>query len=233
MTRHLRGIYAILNDPLMTSEHSLAAVEGALAGGVRLLQYRHKAIATQPADRRVAIGCELLDLCKQYKVPLLINDDLEFCAEIGAQGVHLGQRDGDCCYARARLGPDAIIGITCHDSLTLAQTAAADGADYVAFGRFFPSVTKPEAAPAALDTLSKARKQLDIPLVAIGGINADNGGSLIEAGANMLAVIHGLFGELDQSNVEDIRQNVRQRAEHLTALFTRQVGAGARSSNII
>lgn len=229
MTRHLRGIYAILNEPLMTSEHFLPAVEGALAGGVRLLQYRNKRVATQPADRRAAIGCELLDLCKQYQVPLLINDDLEFCAEIGAQGVHLGQRDGDCCYARARLGPDAIIGITCHNSLTLAQTAAADGADYVAFGRFFPSVTKPEAAPAALHTLSKARRLLDIPLVAIGGINADNGDALIEAGADMLAVIHGLFGELDQSNVEDIRQ----RAEQLTALFTRQFGDGARSSNII
>ena len=136
MTRHLRGIYAILNDPLMTSEHFLAAVEGSLAGGVQLLQYRNKAVAAQPADRTVAIGCELLDLCKQYQVPLLINDDLEFCAEIGAQGVHLGQRDVDCSYARARLGPEAIIGITCHDSLTLAQTAAADGADYVAFGRF-------------------------------------------------------------------------------------------------
>ena len=232
MTRHLRGIYAILNDPLMTSEHFLAAVEGALAGGVRLLQYRNKAVATQPDDKTVAIACELLDLCKQYQVPLLINDDLEFCAKIGAQGVHLGQRDVDCGYARARLGPDAIIGITCHDSLTLAQTAASDGADYVAFGSFFPSVTKPEAAPAALDTLSKAREQLDIPLVAIGGINTDNGGSLIEAGANMLAVIHGLVGELDQSNVKDIRQHVRQRAEQLTALFTRQVGAGARSSNI-
>ena len=163
----------------------------------------------------------------------MINDDLEFCAEIGAQGVHLGQRDGDCRSARAQLGPDAIIGITCHDSLTLAQTAASDGADYVAFGSFFPSVTKPEATPAALDTLSKACKQLNIPLVAIGGINADNGGSLIEAGANMLAVVHSLFGELDQSNVEDIRQHVKQRAEHLTALFTRQVGAGTRSSNVI
>ena len=91
MTRHLRGIYAILNDPLMTSEHILAAVEGALAGGVRLVQYRNKAVAAQPADRTVAIGCELLDLCKQYQVPLLINDDLEFCAEIGAQAVMLAR----------------------------------------------------------------------------------------------------------------------------------------------
>jgi len=220
MTRHLRGIYAITNDSLMTSEHFLAAVEGALLGGVRLLQYRNKAVATQPTSRRVAIGCGLLELCQQYQVPLLINDDLEFCAEIGAQGLHLGQRDGNCHHARARLGPDAIIGITCHDSLTLAQTAAADGADYVAFGRFFPSVTKPEATPAALDILSEARKQLDIPLVAIGGINADNGGSLIEAGADMLAVIHDLFGELDQSNAEGIRRHVRQRAERLTSLFT-------------
>jgi len=219
MNRHLCGIYAIANDSLMTSEHFLAAVEGALAGGVQLLQYRNKAPAAQPADRRAAIGYELLELCQQYQVPLLINDDLEFCAEIGAQGVHLGQRDGDCRYARARLGPDAIIGITCHDSLTLAQTAAADGADYVAFGRFFSSVTKPDATPAALDTLSRARKQLDIPLVAIGGINADNGASLIEAGADMLAVIHGLFGELDQSYAEDIRQHVRQRAEQLTSLW--------------
>lgn len=220
MTRHLRGIYAITNDLLMTSENFLAAVEGALAGGVRLLQYRNKAVATQPADRRVAIGCCLLELCQQYQVPLLINDDLEFCAEIGAQGVHLGQRDGDCRYARARLGPEAIIGITCHDSLKLAQTAAAEGADYVAFGRFFPSATKPEATPAALDILFEARKQLDIPLVAIGGINADNGGSLIEAGSDMLAVIHDLFGELDESNAEDIRQHVKQRAERLTSLFT-------------
>ena len=105
------------------------------------------------------------------------------------------------------------------------------GNDY--YAPIIPSVTKPEAAPAALDTLSKAREQLDIPLVAIGGINADNGGSLIEAGANMLAVVHGLFGELDQSNVEDIRQHVKRRAVNLTALFTRQVGAGAQSSNII
>lgn len=220
MTCHLRGIYAITADLPMTSENFLAAVEGALAGGVRLLQYRNKAVANQPADRRVAIGCGLLELCQQYQVPLLINDDLEFCAEIGAQGVHLGQRDGNCRYARARLGPDAIIGITCHDSLTLAQTAAADGADYVAFGRFFPSVTKPEATPAALDILFEARKQLDIPLVAIGGINADNGSSLIEAGSDMLAVIHGLFGELDGSNAGDIRQHVRRRAERLTSLFT-------------
>ena len=219
MNHHLCGIYAIANDSLVTSEHFLAAVEGALAGGVRLLQYRNKAAAAQPADRRAAIGHELLELCQQYQVPLLINDDLELCAEIGAQGVHLGQRDGDCRYARARLGPDAIIGITCHDSLTLAQNAAADGADYVAFGRFFSSVTKPEATPAALDTLSGARKQLDIPLVAIGGINADNGASLIEAGADMLAVIHGLFGVLDQPYAEDIGQHVRQRAEQLTSLW--------------
>ena len=94
----------------------------------------------------------------------------------------------------------------------------------MAFGRFFPSVTKPEATPAALDILTGARTQLDIPLVAIGGINADNGGSLIEAGADMLAVIHGLFGELDQPNAEDIRQHVRQRADRLTSLFSRQVG---------
>ena len=232
MTRHLRGIYAILNDPLMTSEHFLAAVEGSLAGGIQLLQYRNKAVAAQPADRTVAIGCELLDLCKQYQVPLLINDDLEFCAEIGAQGVHLGQRDGDCRSARAKLGPDAIIGITCHDSLTLAQTAAADGADYVAFGRFSLSHQTGGDAGGVRHS-DRARTQLDIPLVAIGGINADNGGSLIEAGADMLAVIHGLFGELDQPNAEDIRQHVRQRADRLTSLFSRQVGVGARSSNII
>ena len=213
MARHLSGIYAIVNDSLTTPEHLLAAVEGALAGGARLLQYRNKAATTQPADRRVAIGYELLEICQQYQVPLLINDDLEFCAEIGAQGVHLGQRDGDCRSARAKLGPDAIIGITCHDSLTLAQTAAADGADYVAFGRFFPSVTKPEATPAALDILTGARTQLDIPLVAIGGINADNGGSLIEAGADMLAVIHGLFGELDQPNAREL-QAVLNEVEH-------------------
>ena len=186
----------------MTSEHFPVAVEGSLAGGVQLLQYRNKVVAAQPADRTVAIGCELLDLCKQYQVPLLINDDLEFCAEIGAQGVHLGQRDVDCSYARARLGPEAIIGITRHDSPTWHKL----------LHRTEPIMSRSEVFSFSHQTggcaggVRHSVQGLQTTQYSAGcdrRHHADNGGSLIEAGYHV-AVSHGLFGELDQTNVEDI-----------------------------
>ncbi len=132
-------------------------------------------------------------LCQQYQVPLLINDDIELALACGAAGVHLGQSDGSHAAARAQLGADAIIGITCHDSLELAAQAQHDGADYLAFGAFFPSQTKPSARPASMEILAQARSRFALPIVAIGGISVDNAGQLIEAGADMTAVVHALF----------------------------------------
>jgi thiamine-phosphate pyrophosphorylase len=191
--QHLNGLYVITDDQL-SGEHLLTHVQQALAGGARLVQYRSK---TGSEAAREHTARAVLELCRERRVPLLINDDIELAAKIGADGVHLGQDDGRVTAARQRLGSGAIIGVTCHASLQLAQLAQDEGASYVAFGRFFDSNTKPEAPPAELSILREARAELAIPICAIGGITPDNAPALLEAGADMLAVIHGVFGQAD------------------------------------
>ena len=202
----LRGVYAITDENLLTGPALFSAVEEALGAGLALLQYRNKSAAWQS---KCAEAAQLLRLCRHYDTPLLINDDVELCLEVGAAGVHLGQADTKLVEARQRLGEEAIIGITCHSDLSLALRAQAAGADYVAFGRFFPSHTKPNAPPASIQVLQQAKAQLAIPIVAIGGINAENGQALVTAGADMLAVIHTLFASAD----------VEAEAKALNALF--------------
>lgn len=202
----LAGVYAITDEMLLSEDRLVPAVEAALAGGVKVIQYRAKRL---DPERQLREAISLVRLCADYHVPLLINDDLDLCLQSGAAGVHLGQTDGDIALARRRLGEDAFIGASCHDSLDLALKAQSQGADYVAFGRFFPSRTKPSAPPADLSVLSRARTQLHIPVVAIGGINAENGAAALAAGADMLAVIHYLFAEND----------VADRARRLARLF--------------
>ncbi len=184
------GIYAITDEALLHDQLLEERVTAALMGGISMLQYRNK--RGNPAQR--LRECQLLSkLCHQYNTPLLINDDVDLCITVGAAGVHLGQGDAGLQSARGRLGDKAIIGITCHSDLLLAQKAEEQGASYVAFGRFFPSRTKPQAPPASLDILHSARQSLTLPIVAIGGINIENGAALLDAGADMLAVIHYLF----------------------------------------
>jgi len=142
MPHPLRGVYAITDENLLAGPALLSAVEQALRAGLALLQYRNKSAAWQCKCSEAA---QLLQLCHQYRTPLLINDDVTLCLEIGADDVHLGQADTKLAEARQRLGGSAIIGITCHSDLSLARRAEAAGADYVAFGRFFPSLTKPDA----------------------------------------------------------------------------------------
>ncbi|HEB95880.1 MAG TPA: thiamine phosphate synthase [Sedimenticola thiotaurini] len=195
MTHHfdLRGLYAI-TDPGLAAGDLAGRVESALLGGARAIQYRDKG---DDGERRRHEARTLQALCRRFRVPLIVNDDLELARLIGADGVHLGRDDPDPARARALLGPDAVIGVSCYDRLELARAAAAAGADYVAFGRFFPSRSKPEAVPATADLLHRARDELSLPLVAIGGITPENGGPLVAAGASMLAVIHGVFGQPD------------------------------------
>ena len=149
----------------------------------------------------------LVFLGHSFGVPVIINDHVELAFAVGADGVHLGQDDGSIGAARARLGPDAIIGVSCYASLTKARTAAAEGADYLAFGSFFPSQTKPHAVRAGLEVLQVARG-LGKPLVAIGGILPENGGPLIAAGAQALAVVDGVFGQADIANAARAYQHL-------------------------
>ena len=188
--RLIRGLYAITDGPRADLQ---AIAEAALSGGAGMLQYRDK---TADLARRRAEATALQALCRTHGVPLIINDDVALAAVVGAAGVHLGELDVDIATARARLGPDAIIGASCYDSLQRARQLAAAGADYLAFGAFFPSPTKPHARHAAPSLLREAAV-LGLPRVAIGGITPDNGGALIDAGADLLAVVSGVFGATD------------------------------------
>ena len=182
------GLYAITDTDLLAG-HLRRSVAAALQGGVRVLQYRDK---SSDRAQRMDEALVLLHLCRQRGVPLIINDDIELALATGADGVHVGQSDVPLAVARARLGPEAIIGVTCHDSLELAAIAAAGGASYLAFGAMYPSSTKPKARHATLATLTAAQ-DFGLPVVAIGGITTDNAAPLIVAGADNIAVISDLW----------------------------------------
>ncbi|MCW8944165.1 MAG: thiamine phosphate synthase [Sedimenticola sp.] len=190
----LEGLYAITQAHPAGFDYTLKQVEAALSGGVRILQYRDK----QPGEqRRITEAENLRTLCHQNGALLIINDDVDLAKRSHADGVHVGREDSDIANARNKLGKQAIIGISCYNQLPLARDAEKAGADYVAFGRFFPSRTKPEAVQAKPELLEEAKRQLRIPIVAIGGITPENGATLIQSGADMLAVIHAIFGTDD------------------------------------
>ncbi len=204
----LRGLYAVTDTPLLTGGRLLPYVDAALAGGARLVQYRDK--DSDPRRRRDDAAA-LKRLCDYYGAQLIINDDLALAAELGA-GLHLGREDGSLKEARRVLGRAAIIGATCHASAAFAEEAAAAGASYLAFGRFFQSVTKPGAPAATPLLLEQIRRRFSLPLVAIGGVTLHNAPQLIGAGADMLAVVNGLFGAPSATEVE-------RRARGFTELF--------------
>ncbi|SDS58893.1 thiamine-phosphate diphosphorylase [Halopseudomonas litoralis] len=203
----LRGLYAITDSALLADGKLLPYVEAALAGGARLVQYRDK---SADPERRLEEAGQLRTLCEQYAAQLLINDDLELASRLNV-GVHLGRDDGSLREARQQLGPHALVGATCHASLDYAEQAVVAGASYIAFGRFFQSATKPGAPTASTSLLQEARSRFAVPVVAIGGITLDNAQPLYDAGADLLAVVHGLFG------VESATA-VRRRALDFTAL---------------
>ena len=204
----LRGLYAITDSKLLADGRLLPYAEAALAGGARLLQYRDK---SDDDRRRLREAQALGDLCERHGAQLIINDDAELAARLGA-GLHLGQDDGSLSVARALLGPRAIIGATCHARLELAEEAVAQGASYVAFGRFFDSNTKPGAPAATPAMLEQARQRFSLPIVVIGGVTLDNAPDLIARGASLVAVVHALFA------AESARE-VERRARAFSELF--------------
>lgn len=199
------GLYAITDGPRTDLIEVCTAV---LDGGATLLQYRDK---TADTARRLHEARAIAALCARRGVPLIVNDDIELAASVGAAGVHLGEDDADVASARARLGGEAIIGASCYDSLDRARDLAALGADYLAFGAFYSSPTKPHARHATPALLHEA-KTFGLPLVAIGGITPANAATLIDAGANYLAVISAVFGASD----------ARAAAREFASLFGRK-----------
>lgn len=190
--QNARGLYLITPDRDDT-EQLLEQVAPLLGAGVRWLQYRNK--SASPALRREQ-ALALQALCQGAGVPLIINDDAVLAAESGAAGVHLGEHDGDIAKARSLLGSDSIVGVSCYDSLDLARKAVAASADYVAFGAFFPSASKATTRRAEPGLLRDAAR-LGLPRVAIGGITPDNARLLVAAGADLVAVISGVFDAPD------------------------------------
>ena len=196
------GLYVITKTEGLTTQQILDSVSSAIRGGAKVIQFRHKT-HQNPVD----IAQKLLAICHRSRIPLIINDDVELAARIGADGVHLGKDDQDIDIAKNLLGSESIVGISCYSSLDRAQAAQRRGASYVAFGRFFSSKSKSEAPLANLDVLIQAC--LDIPVVAIGGITRDNGKSLLDAGADLLAVIDAVCG----------RKNPEWAAKQFESLF--------------
>ncbi len=184
------GLYAITDGP---RDDLLDVCARVLEGGARLVQYRDK---TRDDVRRLAEATRLRELCDRHGVPLIVNDDVELALRCGAAGVHLGEDDGDLASARARLGASAILGVSCYDDIDRARRLAAEGADYLAFGAFFASTTKPLARRATPGLLREARA-FGKPLVAIGGITPGNAAPLVDAGADFLAVVSAVFASPD------------------------------------
>lgn len=185
----MRGLYLITNDDPI--ELLLAKLEGAMATyEVAVLQYRRKKVAKEDQAYEIEY---MKNMCNQYKVPFVINDDLETAVKYGV-GVHLGQDDGSIKEAVERLPKNVLIGRSCNNSIELAEQAIADGANYVAFGAIFATETKPEAGNIGLETLKKAKAQLNVPICAIGGLTVENSAEVIEAGADLCAVISDVLG---------------------------------------
>jgi thiamine-phosphate pyrophosphorylase len=201
----VKGLYAITPD-IEDTNKLCQLVEASLRGGASIIQYRNK---LANINLRTEQASALLRICRKHHIPLVINDHLDLCLQLDADGVHLGEDDGNLSSVRGQLGAEKILGASCHNRYELAQSAASSGADYVAFGACFNSTTKPAAVNAPLELISRAAKELKLPIVAIGGITLDNAVLAITAGANSIAVIGALFSAND----------VRLTAQQFSKLF--------------
>ena len=193
MNKPVSGLYAVtpeLNDSIAL----VNMVDAALRGGARVIQYRSKSI--EDSLRRSQAG-EIANLCRFRDALFIVNDSASLAREVGADGVHLGRDDGGVLAARTILGPGKLIGVSCYNEIGRAREAVLQGADYVAFGSFFSSHTKPRALRAGTDLLQIAVSEIELPVVAIGGITEDNAAGLIAAGADAVAAVSALFDAID------------------------------------
>lgn len=187
----MKGLYAITES---NSENLVEKVRLALQAGVKILQYRNK--TANPVQQKEE-AMVLAMLCKPYGACFIVNDDVHLAQVVGAEGVHLGKEDASFKAAREILGQKTVIGVSCYQDIALAQVAEKRGASYVAFGSFYSSPTKPNAPKASLNVLREAKQKLSLPICCIGGITLKNAPPLIDAGADMVAVISSLFSAQD------------------------------------
>ena len=185
----IKGLYAITPD-MADSNSLLLKTQLAIEGGAFMVQYRSK---IQDRDVKIQQCAAILRLCREYKIPCIVNDDVDMCRVLEADGVHLGKKDDNIAEVRSILGEDAIIGSSCYDQLNRAKLAQKEGASYVAFGAMFETSTKPNAPRATLELLREAKSQIQIPIVAIGGITVNNAHDVIKTGIDAIAVITSLF----------------------------------------
>lgn len=189
----MRGLYLVTPN-WDDTQRLLHVTEAGLRGGAVLLQYRHK---EANAALRLEQATALLALCRRYDTPLVINDHLDLCMQLDADGVHLGGADGDLAHARAALGPGKIVGASCYGELALAVAAQRAGASYVAFGGFYPSPVKKYDFVTQPEVLVAARAAVSVPLVVIGGMTPENAAPLVARGADLVAVITSVYGAAD------------------------------------
>lgn len=204
----IHGLYAItpaLDDSLDGTTRLLVTVRAAIEGGARIVQYRNK---TAGRAKRLEHAIGLAAVCEKFGALFIVNDDVDLALDVEADGVHLGRSDGTIAKARARIGPNRLLGASCYNDLALAIAAHQAGADHVAFGSMFASTTKPGAVRAPL-ALFAAAKSLGLPMVAIGGITHQNAAEVIAAGADAVAVIADVFDAPD----------IRARAAQFASLF--------------
>ncbi len=199
------GLYVITDPTLCPNDTLIEQVTQALKGGAKIVQFRDKSSSFLA---QLTLSKQLKTLCEQYQAYFIVNDNIELAKQSQAHGIHIGKDDQNLITARQQLGKQAIIGVSCYNDVSLALQMERLGADYVAFGRFFPSKTKPNAPQAELNTLKQAKQTLTIPIVAIGGITAENAPELIATGVDSLAVIQGVFA---QENIQTAALRIHQQ----------------------
>jgi thiamine-phosphate pyrophosphorylase len=188
--KKLKGLYAITDERLISEQDFDKKVEQALLGGANIIQYRDKSNDTKKRQQQALSLCRL---CEKYNALCIINDDIQLAKKVSAHGVHLGKDDASLFTARDILGEEAVVGVSCYNDLSLALSAEKNGANYVAFGAIFPSPTKPDASVAGLEIIAQAKEMLSLPICTIGGISHTNIQQVIQHGADMAAVISGIF----------------------------------------
>ncbi len=201
----IRGLYAITPD-MADLNTLIQKTQSAIEGGVFMVQYRSK---IHDHDVKMQQCAAILRLCREYEIPCIVNDDVDMCRSLEADGVHLGEKDDNIAEVRRILGEDAIIGSSCYDQLERAKQAQKEGASYVAFGAMYPTSTKPNAPRASLALLREAKSQIQIPIVAIGGITVNNAHDVIETGVDAIAVINSLYES----------HSIKETAETLSQMF--------------
>ena len=201
----IRGLYAITPD-MADLNTLIQKTQSAIEGGVFMVQYRSK---IHDHDVKMQQCAAILRLCREYEIPCIVNDDVDMCRSLEADGVHLGEKDDNIAEVRRILGEDAIIGSSCYDQLERAKRAQKEGASYVAFGAMYPTSTKPNAPRATIGLLREANSQIQIPIVAIGGITVNNAHDVIETGVDAIAVINSLYES----------HSIKETAETLSQMF--------------